>query len=307
MKIKQGNEIKRRTRVFFGAGMALLAFLVVGTGCSKEEQGGVKAPGMVDGEIITIKTTVPGTIDELTIKEGEEVPKDKILVRVNSDKVENQLRELEILDKEIAINREKINTKMRLVRSTIGYLQKQVDRFRRLKRTKSIAGEKLESMELKLLEAKTTRLDLQKSLEVLEVQKEKIANKNEYLRLLLDDHVLKSPVNGVVVEKFVSKGEVILPGTAIADILDSSSLYVEIFIEGKEMGSLKINQEARIIVDGNSTPVTGTISFFGKKAEFSPKYIISEKEREALLYKVKIKVADTNGILKIGMPVTVEF
>jgi hypothetical protein len=51
----------------------------------------------------------------------------------------------------------------------------------------------------------------------------------------------------------------------------------------------------------------GTVSYFGRKAEFSPKYIISEKERKSLLYQVKIKVEGNSGIFKIGMPVTVVF
>jgi HlyD family secretion protein len=180
-----------------------------------------------------------------------------------------------------------------------------VQRFRRLKKKKSIPGEQLETMELKLLEAETSQFELKKTLEALKVQKEKIENKREYLQLLLEDHTLKSPVDGVVVEKFVSAGETVFPGTAIADILDTSSLYVEIFIEEKEIAGLKLNQEAVIHVDGIKNEVTGIISYFGKKAEFSPKYIISEKERQSLLYRVKIKVEDASGILKLGMPVTV--
>jgi HlyD family secretion protein len=109
----------------------------------------------------------------------------------------------------------------------------------------------------------------------------------------------------VVVEKFVSPGETVLPGTAIADILDTSSLFVEIFIEEKEIAGLTLNQEALIHLDGIDKELTGAISYFGKKAEFSPKYIISEKERQSLLYRVKVKVNDTTGILKLGMPVTV--
>ncbi|MCP5046099.1 MAG: HlyD family efflux transporter periplasmic adaptor subunit [bacterium] len=135
---------------------------------------------------------------------------------------------------------------------------------------------------------------------------EKIENKRHYLNLLLKDHRMTSPVDGVVVETFVSEGETVFPGTAIADILDRAGLYVEIFIEEQEMAALTLNQEVHIRVDGMDTePLTGVISYFGRKAEFSPKYIVSEKERKSLLYQVKIRAKDSRGVLKMGMPVTV--
>ncbi|MGD2091438.1 MAG: HlyD family efflux transporter periplasmic adaptor subunit [Candidatus Aminicenantes bacterium] len=285
--------------------LLLGCFLMNLANCSKTGDNKIKAPGIVDGEMITVKAAVTGTLLEQMIKEGEKVNRDQILAQVKVDKIENQLKELEINNREIDINWEKISKKLKFLDSNIQYLRKQVQRFQRLKKKKSIPGEQLETMELKLMEAETSRFDLKKTMEALTVQKEKIENKREYLLLLLEDHTLKSPADGVVVEKFVSPGETVFPGTAIADILDTSSLYVEIFIEEREIAGLTLNQEAVIHLDGIDKELTGVISYFGKKAEFSPKYIISEKERQSLLYRVKIKVEDTSGILKLGMPVTV--
>jgi len=71
---------------------------------------------------------------------------------------------------------------------------------------------------------------------------------------------------------------------------------------------LKLNQRAKIIVDGlEDQSFSGFIALFGKKAEFSPKYIVAEKERQALLYQVKIRIDRDLDVFKIGMPVTVIF
>ncbi len=295
----------KNMKMNFLAILVLVFFLMIFANCSKTGDSKIKAPGIVDGDLITVKAAVTGTLQRQMIKEGEIVNRDQVLAQVDADKIENQLEELEINSREIDINGEKTSKKIKFLDSNIQYLRKQVQRFQRLKEKKSIPGEQLETMELKLLEAETSRFDLKKTLETFTVQKEKIRNKREYLQLLLEDHTLKSPVDGVVVEKFVSPGETVLPGTAIADILDTSSLYVEIFIEGKEIAGLTLNQKAVIQPDGIDKELTGVISYFGKKAEFSPKYIISEKERQSMLYRVKIKVEDTLGILKLGMPVTV--
>jgi HlyD family secretion protein len=276
--------------------------------CGQRRETEIKAPGIVDGEIITLKAQASGTIDEIQLEEGQKVARDQVLVTINSDKTKNQLNELAITLKEIENNREKLEKKAAFVRSNLAFLDKQVKRFRRLKKTNSVSGEKLEAMELKKLEAETSLFDITKSLQALEIQKEKIQNKQEYLNLLLADHVIKSPINGVIIERFVSRGETVFPGASIADILDTSSLFIETFLEEKEVSSLTLNMKARVLVDGRENKeLWGTVAYFGRKAEFSPKYIISEKERESLLYQVKVKVEDEGGIFKIGMPVTVIF
>ena len=138
------------------------------------------------------------------------------------------------------------------------------------------------------------------------IRENKIANQKEYLQLILKDHLIKAPFNGVALEKFISVGENVFPGTPLVDILDISSLYIEIFIEEKEITSLKLKQRAQIVVDGlEDRELSGVISYFGKKAEFSPKYVISEKERKSLLYRVKVAIDRNHETFKIGMPVTI--
>lgn len=117
---------------------------------------------------------------------------------------------------------------------------------------------------------------------------------------------LTSPVSGVVLETFASQGETVLPGAALADILDLSSLFVDVFIEEREIAALKLGQEAAIVVDGMpGRKFSGRISYFGRKAEFSPKYVVAEKERQALLYQVKVRLQGDLDVFKVGMPVTV--
>lgn len=285
----------------------LLSLLVV-IGCGRQGNNDIKAPGIVDGTIITVKSQVAGPVAEVKAREGQEVEPGTVIARIDSDKLQNQLQELDITLKEMAINRQKLVKKSALVKENVGYLQKQAERFRRLKESQSLPGEKLESMELKLLEAKNARFDLEKNLEFLDVQKEKIENKKAYLNLVLKDHTLASPVKGVVLESFVSAGENVFPNTAIADILDKTSLYVEVFLEGVEVSTLKINDRVTILADGlPDREFSGLITYFGQKAEFSPKYIISEKERRALLYQVKVKIDRETEWFKIGMPVTLVF
>lgn len=292
--------MRKKYLIFFCA-------LVLVPSCTKEQTDYIKVAGIVDGDIFTVKAAVAGKIEALNIKEGLPVKKGDVLIEVNNEKVINQLDGLTIRKKEIYVNRKKINNKIKLLKSNLKYWKQQVERFQRLREKESISGDKLEKAELKLEEMETSLFDAQQSLSSLSIQSENISNQEQHLKLLLEDHVISSPVSGVVLEKFLSEGEIVFPGAAAADILDKESLFVEVFIEGEEISQLELGQEISILLDGlGEKTFSGRISYFGRKAEFSPKYIISEKERRSLLYQVKIRIDKDHKFFKIGMPVTVQ-
>jgi len=286
----------------------VLCLLLTLSYCGNKGNGEIVAPGVVEGDIITLKSQAAGTLSAVHKNEGDTLEAGMVIAEIDKEKPENQLRELEIGLKELDINRQRLAIKSRLLKGNADYLKKQVQRFKRLRKNNSIPGEKLESMELKLLEANTALAELNKNRDALDVQEEKLENKMAYLQLLLKDHVIISPVQGVVSEIFVSRGENVFPNSSVADVLDTGSLYVEVFVEEQDLASLKLADPARILVDGmEEREFYGIISHFGSKAEFSPKYIISEKERKSLLYKVKVKLDKNLDVFKVGMPVTVVF
>jgi multidrug resistance efflux pump len=289
--------------------LILFAGLLWYAACAGSNDSAVKAPGIVDGDIITIKSLTTGRISAWNIDSGMAVQKGDILAETDSRKVENSLEELDINERDIRLKVGQLQKKAQLVTANIDYLSRQVERFKRLKRKAAVSGDKLEQAELRLLEARTSLFDIRSQLSALEVQQAKIKNKRAYLELVLEDHRIAAPVSGIVLETFVSAGETVLPGANIADILKTASLYVEVFLEEAEIGALQLNQPASILIDGlEGQTFEGHIAYFGRKAEFSPKYIISEKERKGLLYQVKVKIAAQDGDrFKVGMPVTVVF
>jgi len=287
------------------AGLVFILFLFCSCGRNERE---IRAPGVVDGEIASVKALAAGTLERLRVREGQAVNKGDPVAEINRDKVRNSLEELALGEREIVNSEARAGEKRQLLAANLDYWRRQVQRFERLKRNQSISGEQLEKSRLQLKDSQTALFDLDKTLEALQIQRERIANKRQALELADRDLNLKSPVSGVVLETFVSEGETTLPGMALADILDLSSLFVDVFIEEREIAALKIGQPARIIVDGmEERSFSGRISAFGRKAEFSPKYIVAEKERQALLYQVKVRLERDLEVFKIGMPVTVVF
>lgn len=284
----------------------IFLFISIIYGCNRGDENIIKAPGMVEGEIITMKSKVASSIEKIYVNEGDEIKSGDLLAGLDSRVIKNKIKDIELSLEATGINSEKLKKKKILINENLGYLKRQVSRFERLSKKRSISGDDLEKVKIKLLESETAQYELIKSLEGLEVQKNVLENKKEYLGIILEDYTLESGVDGFVMEKFISMGENIFPGMPMFDILDKNSLFIEIFLEEKELPRIRIGGEVRIIVDGaEEKDLTGIVSEIGRKSEFSPRYVISEIERKSLLFKVKIRVKENIGIFKIGMPVTV--
>jgi multidrug resistance efflux pump len=207
--------------------------------CGKKDRE-IRAPGVVDGEIASIKALAAGTLDRLLVREGQAVSRGELIAEINRDKVSNGREELALSEKEIANSETRAREKRQLLAANAGYWLKQAQRFERLQRSQSISGEQLEKARLQLQDARTSLADLDRSLEALQIQRQRVANRRQALDLAEKDLLLRAPASGVVLETFISQGESVFPGAALADILDLSSLFVDVFIEEKEIAALKL-------------------------------------------------------------------
>jgi HlyD family secretion protein len=68
---------------------------------------------------------------------------------------------------------------------------------------------------------------------------------------------------------------------------------------------VRLGQAVQVHVDaagGSLRTVPGTISWIAPNAEFTPTPIQTRDERADLVYAIKVRVANPDGVLKIGMP-----
>ncbi len=284
----------------------LMFSILIFYSCSSKNKDFIVVQGVVDAEIVTMKSAVSGKIKKIYFETGESIKKGSLLIEIDKKKLENRLKNIEISLDEIKVEREKLKIKTRILNEKIEFLKRQYERFKRLRVKNAISGEKLESEKLSLDEALSSKDEIKKTLNSLILKEKKLLNEKDYIDLQISDFEIVFPVEGEILEKFVNEGEYVFTGTPLFDIYKKESLHIEVFLEEKELGKLKLNEEVKIVMDGaQEIPLKGKIVYFGKKAEFSPKYIVSEKERKELLYYVKIKVLNHKELYKIGMPVTV--
>ena len=147
-------------------------------------------------------------------------------------------------------------------------------------------------------------------------QNQSIAGETKALRYQvaqIDDQIarsiVKSPVKGNILEKYVEQGEVVVPGKALFKIADLSILKLRAYISGDQLSHIKIGQKVSVYIDENKTEnrkLEGTVNWISQQAEFTPKIIQTKEERVNMVYAIKVSVSN-DGSLKIGMPGEVKF
>lgn len=128
------------------------------------------------------------------------------------------------------------------------------------------------------------------------------ANKDE-LQITIDQLVIKSPIDGMVIEKVAQSGEVLGSGMIIATLIDPQTLYLKMFVDTLENGNIKIGDKAVIFLDAHpETAIEAQVVRIAQKAEFTPKEVNVKSDRIQRMYAVHIKPIKSDKLFKIGLP-----
>jgi len=119
----------------------------------------------------------------------------------------------------------------------------------------------------------------------------------------LTDTNIRSPMTGIVTEKLAEVGELLTPGMPVVVVTDLVNAWADVFVPEPVIPRLRLNQPATVFTDAGGSGIGGTISYISPKAEFTPRNVQTSEERSKLVYRVRIAVANNDGVLKQGMPV----
>ena len=112
---------------------------------------------------------------------------------------------------------------------------------------------------------------------------------------------------GTVLTRTVEPGEVVPAGRTALRLADLSNLELRIYLEAGDLSRVKPGQELPVRVDAlPGSPLTGTVAWIADEAEFTPKNAQTRHARAQLVYAVKLRVANPDGRLHVGMPAEVD-
>ena len=194
------------------------------------------------------------------------------------------------------------------------------DRVLKARATVSVAQERYESALDTLNKLQTGEYSPQVKIATMALGQAKSAlqqaqtavNQSEANLALLDTQVsqltVSAPLDGIILTRNVEPGEFVQPGAVAFAMADLNNITITVYVPEDRYGQLKLGQSAEVTV--NSFPgetFNAEVVHISDQAEFTPRNVQTVEGRSSTVYAIKLKVDDSEGKLKIGMPADVVF
>lgn len=238
----------------------------------------VNSTGVVEPILtVDLKSKASGEIIELPIEEGDIVEEGQLIARLDATTTKNAYDQA-VADLEVA-------------RSSLSLAIKETKRQQELYDQGLISELQYENA---LLEKERANSNLVKAEVNLEDSKER-----------LSDTVIRSPIDGIVLKKYVENGQIIASGisavsggTIIATVADLSRAYIKTAVDEVDIGQITPDQRATIIAE--SYPDR---EFSGEVIRIHP---LAREEQNVTTFDVTIEVDNSERLLMAGMNASVE-
>ena len=156
-------------------------------------------------------------------------------------------------------------------------------------------------METLTAEVDAARVRARLAAEETEVMEARIARLNDRAMRT----TLVNPVGGTVLVTFVEPGEFVQPGRALYTVAPLDTLVLRAYLSGGLLSGVALGDRLTVRFDepgGGLGTTEGRVTWISDQAEFTPTPIQTREERVDQVYAVKLRVANPDGRLKIGMP-----
>lgn len=328
-------------------GLVLSALLVIGTaaGCSKKTvMPPTSASGYVEATDVRVATKVAGRVETVAVAEGQRVTAGQVLVTLATTETDlaisramaeraqavAQLRLLQAgsrvedvrqaqaqaaaaesdkraADAELAAARLDETRFEQLIAANSGSRKQRDDAVAR--RQTAEARQRATIDRSAAAAAQVARVRSGARPEEIDAAKARVAATDAQIATFENDRkeaVIVSPSAGTVTSRLVEPGELAAPRSPLIVIVDLDHAWANVYVGEPLVPSLKIDAPVSLKTDGGDV-LQGRIAFISPQAEFTPRNVQTSDERAKLVYRVKVLVDNSKGILKPGMSVTADF
>lgn len=280
-------------------------WLLMQIGCSNTSHSW-RFTGVVEGTDIQVPALTGGKLVALPVEEGEVVTKGQLLAQVDSTELHLQRLRNQAALQEVSRQMATARIQRRQARADLELAQTTFQRLDRLYKQGSLPTQRWDEARNRLQKAQVAYQMAVEQLATLQARKKQIDATLALLRKKLSDTRVYSPVSGILATRYFEVGEAVPPLGSVAEVLRLDTVWVKIYLSENMLSRVQTGDSARIYVQGRPHTLPGQIAWISPEAEFTPKNILTPETRTALVYAVKVTIANPRGWLKRGMPVEVE-
>ncbi|MEJ2193899.1 MAG: HlyD family efflux transporter periplasmic adaptor subunit [Ignavibacteriaceae bacterium] len=275
--------------------------------------GDFDATGTFESEEVIVSTEAMGKLLKFDVEEGMVLKKDQIVGLVDTTQLYLKKKQLESTIKSVLSRQPDIPTQLAAIQEQIETAEREKKRIENLVKSDAATTKQLDDINSQL-DVLNKQYDATKS--SLTITKQGMRSETlpliaqvEQIQDQINKSIIKNPIDGTVLTRYAKQYEMTSGGKALYKIADLSEMILRAYINGDQLGQVKLDQEVKVYVDkgdGEQKELEGEIYWVSSKAEFTPKTIQTKDERANLVYAIKIRVKN-DGYLKIGMYGEVKF
>ncbi|MEG6616646.1 efflux RND transporter periplasmic adaptor subunit [Peptococcaceae bacterium 1198_IL3148] len=289
------------------------------------------ASGTIEATTVQLAAKVAGTIENISVEPGDLVKKGQVAAKISRNdlvaqrerdalavlKAEAQLADLTSGSRQQEVTAAEANVNI----AETNYQKALADyqRAEQLFNADALAQAEFEKIQSHLnltknqLTAANAKLSLMRAgnrENIIKAAQMEVERNRAILKAAesqLADTKIISPINGTVLTKNFEVGEFAPLGASIVTVADLDNMWIKVYLPTDDLPQIKLGQRVHFTVSGSPEQYNGTIMEIASKGEFTPKTIQTKEERTNIVYGVKIKVNNQQGVLKPGMPADVSF
>lgn len=262
--------------------------------------------GRMELKRLDVATLYAGRVIEMKVDEGDVVAKDQVLAELSSDQTSSKLDAARADKKRAQENVSKAEAEIAAQQQIHKVAQMDLDNARQLKSDELVSSPELrrrlaerDAAIARVKSAQAARAEALAAVQQAQAQINATSSAN-------NDMLIRAPKAGRVEYRIAEAGNVLGEGNKVVSLLDPSDVTLSVYLPTDTIGKLKLGDEARIILDGMNAVWPAKVDFIDSNAQFTPKFVETQNERQKLMYKVKLKIPPEialkySGLLKGGL------
>ena len=247
--------------------------------------------GRLEADPIDIATKFAGRIYELKVDEGAMVKAGEVLAVMDTRDLSASLRKSEATVEqarkavsEAAANVEQAHSQVTFATQQMERTRKLVDQGWTTRETFDQRQQQLDGALAAETAAKMKAIQAQHALEAA-------THDVELYQINIADNTLVAPRDGRIEYRIANVGEVLPAGGKVFTMLDVSYVYMDIYLPTADADHVKVGSDARIVLDAfPDRPIPAKVSYMASQAQFTPKMVETQTEREKLMFRVRVRI-----------------
>jgi len=240
----------------------------------------IHAVGMIEAPEVNVTSRIAGRITKLDLVEGDRVTRGQIVCQIEDTDLRNQLRKAEADVKQDLAN--------------LDEARRTRDRDRALFQEHVISTKELDDAESGYAQHEAAVASARANL--------------DFFRDQLTDTAIRSPVDGIVVNKALEVGEWVTPGTPILTVDDLATIWARVDVQETDLSSIYVGKAAQVRLPTNPPVIlSGRVMAIGQEGQFATERDVRRGRQDIRTFYVKVQVLQAAGEVKPGMTAEVSF